>query len=392
MKHIHPLLYLLISFILADTLCDNLLVQAFNTQVFTIETLLIILYLVVQILIAPIQAGFSDFYCRKKSLAVSLLFSLLSLLFAFLFREKALNFFAVFFIIIFLKGFLGNTIPIAWAAVADLQSKDLRFALAMATAPYALGYLLLNIYNNHLSMVQSNIFTMTVYAILIILCITVFRDLRDERRVHREEITSLPKKLKEEIKLLKEDILDKRINTGLLAYLLWSASLYSVLVLLVDFKTPFHSTASIMMYGYIVGVVVLKFVSKVDNNKIIYLGYIVSIVPFIFYFGTYYFLGPIGIILSISYFFYGMGNAYLSPTILSILSKEKHLHEQGKIFGLIDSVDTLGFLIGSIAILIYRICAIHMVYMIILSMTLFVISIIPFAMNVRLRREPQNFS
>ncbi len=387
MKHIHPSLYMLIAFILADTVADNLIIQTFQTQTFDVKTGLILVYLIVQIIISPLQAGFSDFYCRKKSLAVSLIFSFISLIFSFLFQLKIFTFFSVFLIIIFLKGFFGNTIPIAWAAVADTQSKELRFSLALATAPYAIGYLLLNVFSNGNSVNIPNIVTLIFYVVVMLICIFLFKDLRDERRLHSTEAINLKKKFKEEIKQIVIDIRDKRINTGLIAYLLWSISIYSVLVLLVDFDNPFHKTASYMMYGYILGVISLKFLKRIADNTIIYLGYWGSVIPFAVYFILFFFLKNTETLLSACYFFHGIGNAFLSPTILSILSKEKPLHEQGKIFGLIDSTDTLGFLIGAIAILVYGIFKLNIFFMIAFSAVTFIVSWIPFSMNVKLRKK-----
>jgi hypothetical protein len=79
---------LLILFILADILCDNFLLQKFNNDTGFKSFSILIGFLCLQIVISPLQAGFSDFYCRKKSLIVSLSASLLSLSFIFLYDQK----------------------------------------------------------------------------------------------------------------------------------------------------------------------------------------------------------------------------------------------------------------------------------------------------------------
>lgn len=39
---------------------------------------------------------------------------------------------------------------------------------------------------------------------------------------------------------------------------------------------------------------------------------------------------------------------------MSILAKERHPEEQGKIYGLIDATDAIGFLLSTIVIMLYR--------------------------------------
>ena len=136
-------LLILIFCILADVVGDNSILRIFNTQTSSIALILSIVMIVLQIFAAPIQAGFSDFYCRKKSLIISLVFSCLSLVILIFFKSKDLLSLIPLVFVVFLNGIFGNTIPLAWAALADTQKKSLRFSLALTTGAYSVAYMIL---------------------------------------------------------------------------------------------------------------------------------------------------------------------------------------------------------------------------------------------------------
>ena len=134
---------ILIFCILANVVGNNSILRVFSTQTSVIALILAIAMVILQIFAAPVQAGFSDFYCRKKSLIVSLVFSCLSLIILIFFKSRNLLSIVPLVFVVIVNGLLGNTIPLAWAALADSQKKNLRFSLALATGAYSLAYLLL---------------------------------------------------------------------------------------------------------------------------------------------------------------------------------------------------------------------------------------------------------
>lgn len=134
---------ILIFCILASVIGDNSILRIFGAQTPVIALILSITMIVLQIFAAPMQAGFSDFYYRKKSLIVSLAFSFLSVIILVFFKSKDLLSLIPLVFVVFMNGIFGNTIPLAWAALADTQKKSLRFSLALATTAYSLAYMLL---------------------------------------------------------------------------------------------------------------------------------------------------------------------------------------------------------------------------------------------------------
>ena len=381
-------LTLIITFILGDIICDNYGLQVFNTQTSVHEFFLVAGLLVLQIFASPLQAGFSDYYCRKKSLIVSLSASLISLVLVLLYSQKVLPFFFILVFISLFKGVLGNTIPLSWAALADTQQKDLRFSLAMSTGSYAIGYLFLTTFNAYLTGIQANIAAILIFAILVFLCARLFRDVRDKSKsAIRNEGT--PVSFLEIYKRQKDSVLEdlKRVSTrnGLTAFLFWEVSLYSILLLLVDFENFNPGTTASMMIGYLAGVGILKFCKKVSDDTFIKIGSWISVFFLGLYFFFYPFLKDNGGMLSFCYFFYTMGNAFLCPTFLHLLSKERKPDQQGKVFGLIESADTLAFLIATVVILSYKYLQVDLIFMIGFSAVTFAISWFPYRIYQRTR-------
>ena len=87
-----PRLYLfhILLFIYGDIACENYILRAYNSLAPSLEFLLFVGILLLQVVAAPIQAALSDLYCRKRSLIVSIVCSLLSLILLLLFNLKIL--------------------------------------------------------------------------------------------------------------------------------------------------------------------------------------------------------------------------------------------------------------------------------------------------------------
>ena len=309
--------------------------------------------------------------------------SFLSLGLALLYNSYILFFYPVLIVIILLKGLLGNTTPIVWAAVADTQSKDIRFALTLATAPYAIGYFVIGLFNTYLSENKAIIVVLAFYVLIILLCMIFFKDIRDKkpadtRAAHKSDHTFL-RCLKLEGKQIVQELKESRLRAGLTTYLLWATSLYCILLRLVDFKNEFVKIVPPMMIGYLVGVVIMKFCKKISDDKMVKLGYVISMISLIIFLSTLLFVKDIEFILTFCYFFYSMDNAFLSPTILTLLSKDRQPHQQGKVFGFIESADSLGFLLGTMIILLAHYLKVDFMYLILFSFLTFAASWIPYS-------------
>lgn len=143
----HKYLPILIVCILANVVGDNAILRVFGAQPPLLALVLPTVMIILQILAAPVQAGFSDFYCRKKSLIVSLAFTSLSLIILIFFKSKHLLTLFPLVLVALMNGIFGNTVPLAWAALADIKKTNFRFSLALTTGAYSVGYMILAVSN-----------------------------------------------------------------------------------------------------------------------------------------------------------------------------------------------------------------------------------------------------
>ncbi|MCH9617236.1 MAG: hypothetical protein SP4CHLAM5_11170 [Chlamydiia bacterium] len=358
-------LLIISAFIFADIVCENFIVIVNDQQSHTISTMFLFGFLLIQILFSPIQAGFSDFG-RKKALIISNTISLLSLIFIYLFLESNLIFLSLLLIAISLKGFWGNTLAIAWGAIGDTQDKNYRSSFALGTGVYATAYLIL-IGLRQFTISNSLLFiaTSSIIIISLLLSIFIFKDPEDKTVAKEPEIedtkksvTGIRKHLKVFSIILKEEkdkifleIKDKRARQALIAYLLWEISMYSILISQIDLNkgdTSNNLMPTLMMFGYLIGVFILrrKWFFRFHDSRVIKWGYYVSFFSLIPYFILFPFIKNLNIILGICYCLHALGNALLSPTLLTIVSKEREHHEQGKMLGLVESADTMAFMIA----------------------------------------------
>ncbi|MCB1106987.1 MAG: MFS transporter [Chlamydiia bacterium] len=385
-----PRLYLfhILLFIYGDIACENYILRAYNSLAPSLEFLLFVGILLLQVVAAPIQAALSDLYCRKRSLIVSIVCSLLSLILLLLFNLKILYSIPVIIFLSFLKGSVGNTIPLSLAAIADTQDKNYRFSFGLSTLAYTLAYLMMIFSVLYLSDALANGIIVIFYIIVLFLCITCFKDIRD-RDFHssrNSQHTSLIKLVSHELSLVVHDLKKPFFQHAIFAFLLWEISVYCVLLLYVDFnKIDFRIISITMMVGYLFGIYLLKKFNDVSDSKMgkmgMFLGSL-SLIPFYFHFLTQFFKLTTQsfpfLVLAGCYFFHSVGMAILPPTLFAMLAKGARQHEQGRIYGVMESVDTIAFLISSISVMIYNFANLKLIYIITLSFVTVVVSWVPF--------------
>ena len=387
-------LLIVIFAILADVVCNNSIIQLFEIQGHFTPLLLIIGMVGLQILAAPIQAGFSDFYCRRKSLIVALGFSFLSLL--FLSTIKSTSSISLVFLLLSLvfNACLGNTVPIAWSALADVQQKKLRFYLGLTTTAYASGYIALALFgktahqkaSENSWLWQDIILPLGLIGVSLILVWKLYRDLRDKKpRLQNKQLHFKQLALSEFTSLL-EELKSRSTLFGLWAYFSWACSQYSVLLFLLE-SQQHTATVVIMMVGYFAGITILGFKQKVADKKIIRYGYVVTILSILLFFISNPLMHDREIMLAACGFLYTLGNAFLTPTLFSLFSKEREIHEQGKGFGLIVSADSAGFLIGVILVQIFNSSKIGPEYLVAFSSVVFLFSWYPYLIYEKTRKN-----
>jgi hypothetical protein len=386
--------FLMILFIFADVMCDNFIFRTFNNQPHTIPFFLFLGLSIMQILASPIQAGFSEFYGRKEGLLVSLSFSLVSLCLIYFYNQQIIPFFLVLILIMLIKGGIGNTTPLSWTAIADAQETNFRFIFGASTAGFAGAYLILICANKFTTEQESNISLICLFSVLILFCAIQIKNLIDkktrkliEKSVDQKNTEPTTSRLRFRLKLFANEIMFgvnelkyKHIRQALAAFILWETSLYSILLLYVDFDiAQFASAAIAMMSGYLTGVVILKFVASIKDTSMIKIGYsfsTISLIPFLLAFP--FMDGNNFTLVAICYFFHALGNAFLCPTLFAMLAKEKKLTEHGPTYGLVGSADTVSFLFASAVVMVYKDLELNLIYIILFSFITVAISWFPY--------------
>jgi MFS family permease len=380
---------LILIFIISDVIGGNYIFGSFNNEPLTLEFFLFMGLLILQIIASPVQSGLSDFYGRKKSLIISLSASLLALVFV-LFQAKSMLFFIP---ILLLKGLLGNTIPISWAAIGDTigetSGKNYRFTFALSTSAYAVGYLFLIFINKSFTTTHSIMVLIALLSIVVYLCYKFFIDTKDaECDASNNSQVSLFKFAAKEFSLVIHDLKISKFRLLLTAFCLWEISLYTILIYFADFRNYEASLTEVaMMIGYLIGTFLVRFCKRISDNLMIKYGYKISLISVIPYLILLPFFNDTHLILGICFFFHAIGNAFLSPTILSIVSNEKEPHERGKIYGLLESADNLAFLLASIAIFICNKFHSGLPYLVTLSFLTMAVSWFPYAKFEKIKRK-----
>lgn len=365
-------LILLLVGILLDEILDNYFLGIFGTRPMPQKAVLYGFFLLVQVVMSPLQAGFSDFYCRKRSLIASLGCSAISLiLMIFYFKMVFLQTLALP-IAALIKAAMGNTLPLAWAGIADTRKQNYRFSLGLSTSVIAVGYLVIIIMDAIFKEQQSLFIILFLFLCLILIFHKKFFDLID-RKSQREAVsheiglynTEKKGNIKYFFKLLfldyksiwKNFLKCKRFRTGLFGvFFLVEISFYSMHALGVDLSIKgFTDVTILMIAGYICGVCMLRYYKDKSDEFLINKGYKISIVSFlpIFILNHFFTSSQLQWMIAPCYFIYSFGVAFIVPSLFSSLSRERKVHEQGKIYGLIDSTDTIALFLALIIGILY---------------------------------------
>lgn len=367
---------LVFIFILIDVLCENFLGIVYNERPRVEAALLFLGFGILQIIFAPLQSATSDIYGRKRSLIISLFFSLVSLALIYFFKQNA-NFLLFLIFSTLSKGIMGNTLPMSLALIADTRHKNYRLLFACATGAYALAYLLLASADfNGISFLENkiNFYLILSFIAAIVVCVLLLNNQKNNR-LNIDENLSLLRVLKTERRLLVEDVKHTPTRRGLTAFYLWETSLYVILLSQVDFHiNKVTHIAESMMYGYLLGVVLLIFSYRLRDSTVIKIGYYTSFLSFIPYFVFFKIVEDQTLLLRTCYFFHALGNAFLSPAFLSMLAKELKARKQGRMYGLVDSVDTISYVCGAIVLFIFSMLKLDLVYLVSFSFIIFTLS------------------
>lgn len=301
---------------------------------------LFVLFLSLQVIFAPLQAGASDFYCRKKSIIFCVICITTSLCISSLYTYRA----DLLLLAALLFGMAGNLIPISRAGLLDLifPHQNFRFYIGLSTVAIALGYCFSAIL---FSILPSFVILLLIISVLItgiFIAHFYFIDIKNTHTVRDKSNFSLS----QEIYSLWNDFLKKPMFILLfLTYFFLEIAFYEMFF---DYTgmTPesFFSSVILMCLGYIVGAFVIKRSFKSDK-KWIKRGLFCSFIALALFSCI-----PIErlLLLRLTFFvLFAAGYGLSIPCLFSLLSKQEALHShQGRIYGLVDSFDAGALLIA----------------------------------------------
>jgi len=325
------MLALLLIFIRELTFVSSL---ALSREVDGFHISYLLLFYVLQIIAAPVQASISDFYSRKKGLAYGFLFVFIAHVFLFVALSKGTAFLLVSFII---NGLFGNLTPIATASLLDVNfGKKSRISMGLVLGTSMVAYLSFYWARWYLNL-EIIFWVMTTLCLLAtFLSAFCFYDPRDA------DINETDFSLWKEIALIGEMIKKKwffySIKGYYLVYLIWYI-LYYYRIETLGPVDVIHAVTAFSL-GYLGGVLAQMFVNN-NDTEVISFGVMFSVFITLL-FGIYILFGgkifnTIVLLNFIFAFYYGV----IDPRLYSYLSTHQHKHRLGTIFGLVESSDNL---------------------------------------------------
>ena len=342
MRNLKTLTLLLIAIGLDEAYNSSIIESSGNFSQLT-KALISTLLFGAQVIFSPIQAGISDFRSRKKGLIIAFFVTSISL--SLLLCDSKSRYFISFLIIAAcLKGIGGNIIPISRAVLADSIKHNFRFAIGLTTSSIAAGYIFIAVISQFFNSFYVPMELLITTLVVLILILIFFLDRFDS--IAQVANRSLRIEIIENVKSIYEDFLkDKIFFMSSLSYYFWEVSFYLVFIKDVELRSKNFENFSIpMCVGYLLGVLSLKLINKWHDQHVLRFGYRISTVSVITIFIASIFGVQYSYYVSIlAYVVFSFGYGFFIPCLFSMISKVRQPHEQGKIYGLIDSVDTIAF-------------------------------------------------
>lgn len=300
---------------------------------------LFVLFLSLQIVFAPLQAGLSDFYCRKRSIIFCLICITMSVFISSLYtyRKDLLILSTLVF------GIAGNLIPISRAGLLDLifSHHNFRFFIGLSTVAIAMGYYLSSIFFRFFPIYFILLLILIGLIVGIAIAYFYFIDIKDTDSLTPKMEFSLS----QEVYALWNNFLKRPIFLlPLLTYFFIEIAFYEMFF---DYTATspesFLYSVILMCLGYMIGAFILR-TSTRDDEVWIRIGLFCSFLSLVLFTCT---PTDTAIYLYLIFFvLFSMGYGLFIPCLFSLLSKQEPAYNQGKIYGLVDSFDAAALLIA----------------------------------------------
>ena len=314
---------------------------------------------------ALLLAGWSDFHCRRKTLILTLVFAFLSFILMIIYKLCDINGFGI--ASLFIKAILGNVTPICFATLADIISqKRFRNALALAIVAYSIGIWIPIYFRSSLESVSNFFFLLVAITIISIICTILFvkDDIFDNVKFYKN-----PANLKSFVSFFKKDtrliilfLISSIVAPALLCFFFGEISYYQFLLRgeLLSEADFYISQALVLAIGYYIGTVILLVLGwlNIKDMTCIKIGLLISFLSS----GAIIFENYFNILGShqrILVALFSIGFSLVTPSLFASISKISKEEEQGKIYGSLDSTETLATLSSILIIKRTKFSTIH---------------------------------
>lgn len=344
----------------------------------------VFIYYILTMCSAIPQSGFSDDYGRKKHLLIANIIVLVALLFLIaIYFLKNLFIFSLLGAVpsCLILGIGGNAIPIARGCLTSIKVHDFRSSIGLTSAFIGLGWVTVNLLGFILTPIQLILVAVTLQ-IIVVWVLRFFYNFHEEPcNIERPVFSTIFSSYKWFAKML--------FVTGgaaaLIAYLFTEVTFYQIYVMdeLPEVVIGKKVIGVLMGIAYLSGVC-MQWIVYPSDQKCIKFGAMFSLI-FLFIFSTYNIfqlntflhLNEISdFINGFTQYLFAFGFGFFVPALFSLMSQKIHPDHSGRLFGVVDTIDTAALGI-SYGILIIR-SSYNFNYRVffIISLLLFVTSVI----------------
>jgi len=356
---LYPLFIILIIFlnIITDQSINTIILESIQPLDINYSGWLTNGFMILSIPGSLLLAGWSDFHCRRKTIILTLIFAFISYIFIATYNLFGIKGFGISSLAI--KALLGSVTPICFATLADIISRRrFRNVLALAIVAYSIG-IWTPIYFK--SLLEAGSGFLLIFAFFVTLPILgTFLFVKDEK-FDNVKFYKNPANLKSFFTFFKKDtkliilfLMSPIVAPALICFFFGEISYYQFLLRgeLLSNANFYVSQTLFIAIGYYIGTLILLTLGWLNFKDMtcIKLGLIISILSSAIILLEHYLqiTNPIHTNIFISLF--SIGFSLVTPSLFASLSKISKVEEQGKIYGSLDSTDTLATLSSALII------------------------------------------
>jgi len=333
--------------LIIDQSINTILIESVQPLDVNFKGWLTIGYMALSIPGSLLMAGWSDFHCRRKTIIFALVFAFLSFIAMVIYNQLDIKGLGIASLII--KALLGNVTPICFAILADkISKKRFRNVLAIAIIAYSIGIWAPIYFRSSLMTNLNFLFLFTATTLIAIACTFLFvkDDKFDNVKLSRPPVS--PKAffsfLRNDTKLIVVFLISPIIAPAILCFFFGEVSYYQFLLrgALLSKADFFISQALVLAIGYFIGTIVLLVLGwlNIKDMTCIKIGLLISLLSSGAIIFEYYY-SNISARLDILIALFSIGFSLVTPSLFAAISKISKVEEQGKIYGSLDSTDTL---------------------------------------------------